>query len=137
ENVALPQSGILRGARRKTHEPVNALEQSGPVVAEAVECTGTDQAFQHALADDARVDAAAEILNALEQLFLALLDNVLDRSIPHALDGCQRIEDTVFTNLEQPVARQNGWRHNLDAEAHCIAAVFVQLVRIRHIVSHR
>src|SRR5690554_6008652 len=99
ENVALPQSGILGGARGKPHEPVNALEEGRPVVTEAVECAGTDQAFQHALADDARVDATAEIFDALEQLFLALLDDVLDRSVAHALDGCQRIEDTVFTNL--------------------------------------
>src|SRR5690606_34086431 len=73
EDVALPHRGIFGRTGGEAHQPVYALEQSRAIVAEAIERAGANQAFQHPLADDARIHAAAEILDALEGLFLPLL----------------------------------------------------------------
>ena len=70
------------------------------VMAEAIERAGHDQAFEDALADDLRIDALAEILEAGERPFAALRDDVLDRRVADALDGRQRIEDAVVADLE-------------------------------------
>ncbi len=57
KNVGLAGGGIFLRARRHAHHPLQPRKQRGAVVAEAVEGAGGDQAFEDALADDARIDA--------------------------------------------------------------------------------
>ena len=48
---------------------------------ETIKCASGDQTFENPLADDLRIDAAAEILQALERLFVAQRDDVIDSAM--------------------------------------------------------
>ncbi len=93
---------------------------------------------QHALADDLRIDALAEILEARELLFLALGDDVLDRRVADALQRRQRIEDPVLADLEVAEAASSPTAAPPRCRGACASwRKSASLSVLRHVERHR
>ena len=67
---------------------------------DAVERAGGGEAFQHALVDRARIDAAGEIGEVGERLLAARGDDRLDRLAADALERRERVVDRVAFDVE-------------------------------------
>ena len=67
---------------------------------ERVERAGRGEAFQHALVDRARIDAAGEIGEVGERLVAARRDDAVDRLPADALERGERVVDGVALDLE-------------------------------------
>jgi hypothetical protein len=102
-----------------------------------IECTRRDQAFHDAAVDLFRVDPQAEVLDAGKRHIAAHFGDVIDRRLSDALDGGQRVIDPVVAGLEMPERGLHRRRNDRDAEAAGILTEVVQLLAVRHIVSHR
>ena len=133
----MPRAASSLRALGQAHHAIEAGHHRRAVVAEAIERAGHDQRFEDALADDLRIDALAEILEACELPFPALGDDVLDRRVADALQRRQRIEDAVLPDLEVAEAGLDRWRDHFDAEPQRILAEVGQLVGVAHVERHR
>ena len=116
---------------------VDGGEDARAVGFELVEGAGGDQAFQHALVDDARIDAAGEIGEVGERPLAARRDDVLDRLRADALERRERVDDAFALDLELDAGAVDRRRLDLDAEALGLGAEFGELVGVAHVERHR
>ena len=103
--------GVLEGQRC-------GRQQAGAMRLQRIESPGLDQGFDHALVDQLAVHARTEIEEALERAIgLALAHDGLDRPLPRALDGAQRVADRLVVDRDEaPRALVHIGRREGDAE---------------------
>ena len=102
-----------------------------------VERAGRGEAFQHALVDRARIDAAGEIGEIGERLVAARRDDGVDRLPADALERRERVIDRVAFDLEGRARAIDRRRLDLDVEPLGLGAEFRKLVGVAHVERHR
>ena len=95
EQLGLPDRRVVELALRRRHDSIDGREHARAIAVQRIEGAGGGEAFQHALVDRTRIDAAREIGKIGERLFAARLDDRLDRLPADALEGRQRVVDGV------------------------------------------
>ena len=102
-----------------------------------IERAGGGEAFEHALVDGARIDAAREIDEVAERLRPARSDNRFHRLRADAFERRQRVTDGALLDLELHARVIDRRRLHLDAEALGLGAEFRELVGVVHGERHR
>ena len=135
----LQRAALLRLvlALRHRQQAVDRREHPRAVALERVEGAGRREAFQHALVDGARIDAAGEVRQVGERPVAARRDDGLDRLPADAFERRQRVVDGVALDVEGHAGAVDRRRLDLDAEPLRLGAELRQLVGIAHIQGHR
>ena len=129
--------GVVLGALRGGEKRIDGGIGAGAVRLDGVEGAGGDQAFQHALVDGARIDAAAEIGEIGERPLAARGDDALDRLAADAAQRGERVMDGVAVDVELDAGAIDRRRLDLDPEPLGLGAEFGELVGIAHVERHR
>ena len=129
--------GVLVRALRRGEHGVDGREDARAVFLDRVEGAGGDQAFQHALVDRARIDAAGEIGEIGERPLAARRENALDRLAADAAQRRERVVDGIAVDVEFDAGAVDRRRLDLDAEPLGLGAEFGELVGVAHVERHR
>ena len=130
EHVVLADLRSLVLALRRRKDRVDAGVDARAVGLQRIERAGGGEAFQHALVDRARIDAAREVRDVAERLVAARLDDRLDRLPPDAFQRGERVMDRAALDVEIDAGAVDRRRLDLDAEPLRLGAEFRQLVGI-------
>ncbi len=137
EHVVLPDRDGLMRALRGRHHGVDGGVRPRAVRLERIEGAGGGEAFQHALVDRARIDAAGEVGEIGERLVAARRDDAVDRLPADAFERRERVIDRVALDLEGRARAIDRRRLDLDVEPLGLGAEFRQLVGVAHVERHR
>ena len=88
-------------ALRAAKHGIDRRENARAIGLESIERAGGGEAFQHALVDGARIDAAGEIGEIGERPLARAADDRLDRLPADALERGERVDDRVAVDLER------------------------------------
>ena len=132
EQLRLADRRILVGALRGGEHGVDGGKSARAVFLDGVEGAGGDEAFQHALVDRARIDAAGEIGKIGERPLAARGENALDRLAADAAQRRQRVVDGVARDIEFDARAIDRGRLDLDGKPLGLGAEFGELVGVAH-----
>ena len=124
----------MRALRGRQHD-VDRRHGARALALDAIEGAGGREAFEHALVDGARIDAAGEIGEIGEGMVAARRHDRLDRLAADALEGRERVVDGVAVDVELDAGAVDRGRLDLDAEPHRLGAEFGELVGVAHVES--
>ena len=137
KQFVLAEGGVVVRALRRRQHDIDRGIGAGTVRLQRVERARGGEAFQHALVDAARIDAAGKIGEVGEGTFRARLNDALDSLAADAAQRRQRVVDGVALDLEFDARAIDRRRLDLDAEPFGLGAKFGELVGVADLERHR